>query len=151
MRITTLSVFAGATMALATPALATGGFGCTAEDANLTFNADAAMSRGMGGMIINLTASVAIGMEGIPADFRSLTLDDALTHSWVDGDELKLQFYAERQAEPFASLDLTVETKIVEEGAYRGTYALAVFAEPPESDPDRDMWLAEGVVTCFVE
>jgi hypothetical protein len=140
-----------ATLAAATPALATGGFGCSAEDDSVSFHADAEMSRGMGGVIINFSASLAISLDGVPEDMRRLSLDQAMTHSWIDGDELKLQFYTERQAEPFASVDFTVETKMIEEGEYRGTYALAVFAEPPESDPDHDMWLAEGDVTCFVE
>ncbi|MCB1500716.1 MAG: hypothetical protein KDK07_13160 [Bauldia sp.] len=109
------------------------------------------MSRGMGGVFLNLSASVVIAMAGVPEDMRRLTLDDAMTHSWIDGDELKLQFYVERQAEPFASVDLTVETEAVEEGEYRGRYALAVFAEPAENDAGRDMWMAEGDVTCFVE
>jgi len=151
MRATTLSVLAAALTASATPAAATGGFGCETADPSVTFSAEASMSRGMGGVFIDFTASLAIALDGVPDDMRHLTLDGALTHSWIDGKALKLQFYTERQAEPFASLDFVVETEAVEEGTYRGSYSLAVFAVPSDHDTDRDMWMAEGAVTCFVE
>ena len=42
----------------------------------------------------------------VPDDLRNLPLDGMLIHSWLDGDEVKLQFYFERQDGEFASIDL---------------------------------------------
>lgn len=133
------------------PAAATGGFSCLAGDQSLSFKAEAATSRGMGGVILDLRASIAVKLEGISDDLRKVALDGALTHSWIDGDELKLQFYHERSVEPFGSLDLVVETAAVDEGAYRGHYALTIFDTPASEEADREMWTAEGYATCYAE
>jgi len=138
-------------LAAALPAAATGGFGCSAGDGSLRFKAESAMSRGMGGVFLDFRASLAIALEGISDDLRTLTLDDALTHSWIDGEALKLRFYHERQAEPFGSVDFIVDTAMVDEGTYRGHYTLTVFDAVPTGDADREMWTAEGYVTCYVE
>lgn len=127
------------------PAAASGGIGCEAEDASVKFSAESGVSRGMGGAFFNLKASLDIAMEGVPADLRKLTLDDALTHSWLDGDELKLQFYVERQEGDFASVDFIVETTTIEEGSTAGTYVLTVYGSGAEA------LSAEGRVSCIVE
>ena len=56
--------------------------------------------------------STCPSMAGISDDLRNLPLDGMLIHSWLDGDEVKLQFYFERQDGEFASIDLTVETEM---------------------------------------
>jgi hypothetical protein len=148
MRLVLAAFVLAATIA---PAAATGGIGCAAEDANIRFDAEAAVSRGMGGVFLNFRSAAELMMPGVPDDLRRLTLDDALTHSWLDGDEVKLQFYVERQEAAFASVDLAVETGQVEEGEYRGTYALVVYASPAEDGPEADRIEASGPVVCYVE
>lgn len=139
-----------AVIAASVPAAASGGLGCEAEDANLRFSIDTAVSRGMGGAFFNLRASLDIAVEGVPDDLRKLTLDDALTHSWLDGDEVKLQFYVEREEGDFASVDFTVETRAAgEDGEHRGDYALTVFAAGSGGDPQT--LSAQGAVACMVE
>jgi hypothetical protein len=132
------------------PAAASGGLGCEAEDQSLKFAAESGVSRGMGGAFFNLKASLDIAMEGVPDDLKALTLDEALVHSWLDGDELKLQFYVERQEGDFASVDFVVETAMVEEGEYRGGYALTIFAARP-GEPEAETRVVAGEVVCFVE
>ena len=143
----TLPVLAGATL----PAAASGGFSCMAGDESLRFAAESGLSRGMGGVFLNFRARLDITLEGISEELKSLTLDEALTHSWIDGDELKLQFYHEAPDEPFRSVDFVIETAAVDEGAYRGHYTLTIFETTSSDDADGEMWTAEGYVTCYAE
>src|SRR5215207_8605684 len=91
MRHTAIAL--AAVIAGVAPAAATGGLGCEAEDANLKFDVDTGVTRGMGGPFLNFHAALDIAMAGVPDDLRKLALDDAMTHSWLDGKEVKLQFH----------------------------------------------------------
>ena len=135
-----------ALFAAAAPAAASGGLWCDAEDQSLEFHAETGVSRGVGGGFFNLRGSLDIAKQGVPEDLRKLSLDNALVHSWLDGDEAKLQFYFERQEGDFASVDFVVETKVIEEGAYAGEYLLTVFASP-HSEP----LSVQGHVACGAE
>lgn len=126
MRLAPIATAAAILAAFSTPAGATGGLGCEARDTNLSFAVDTAVARGMGGPFFEFHATLDLMMDGVPDDLRKLTLDEALTHSWLDGKELKLQFYVERQDGDYASIDFVVETTMVEEGEYRGGYLLTV-------------------------
>jgi hypothetical protein len=137
--------------AASVPAAASGGVGCEARDAHVDFKVDTAVSRGMGGQFFEFHASLAIALDGVPDDLRKLTLDEALTHSWLDGEELKLHFYVERPEGDFASLDFLVETERVEEGTYRGRYALNVFSSETPYAPEPVESSAAGEVVCYVE
>src|SRR5690606_19024048 len=127
-----------------------GGIACEAGDANLTFATQIGVTRGSGGFF-SIRTMLELAMPAIPDDFRKLTLEDALLHSWVDGDEIKLQFYLERLEGDFASLDFVVETTMMEEGDYRGGYVLTVFEARDDMDPDLGRWEARGAVQCMAE
>ena len=105
----------------------------------------------MGGPFFNFHATLDLAMDGVPDDLRKLTLDDALTHSWLDGKEVKLQFYVERQDGDYASVDFVVETAMVEEGLYRGGYILTVVTPETPYAPDPAERSATGEVVCYVE
>jgi hypothetical protein len=151
MRAIAIAVFAIAAAAVTGPAAASGGIGCEASDQSLTFEVGIGVSRGTGGAFFNLKATLDIAMEGVPEDLKHLTLDDALVHSWLDADELRLQFYTERQEGDFASVDFTVETRSAEEGSTAGEYILTVFETRSGQEPDMETWSAQGRVTCIVE
>jgi hypothetical protein len=138
-------------LAGAGPADATGGLGCEAKDANVVFAVDTAVTRGMGGAFFEFHATLDLAMDGVPDDLRKLTLDEALTHSWLDGEELKLQFYVERPEGDYASIDFLVETAMVEEGEYRGGYVLTVVTPETPYAPDPEVRSATGDVICYVE
>ncbi len=148
MRITpiVLAILAAGTV----PAAASGGLGCEAEDANVAFTVESGVSRGMGGAFFNFRGALTVAVPGVPEDLRRIDLGNALTHSWLDGEAVKLQFYTERMEGDFASLDLLVETDSVDDGMYRGRYVLVVYgADTP--DPDSDRVSVTGAVECFVE
>lgn len=133
------------------PAAASGGLGCEASDLSLKFVVETAVSRGMGGAFFNLRASLDVAMEGVPDDLRKLTLDEALVHSWLDGEEVKLMFYMEREDGEFATVDFVVETSQVREGEYRGDYIFTAFEVRPDSESGFAAWAAQGHVLCLVE
>jgi hypothetical protein len=141
-----VTAFAGVT-----PAAASGGLACEARDANVSFTVDTAVSRGMGGAFFEFHAALDIMMDETPDDLRKLALDEALTHSWLDGKDLKLQFYFERPEGDFASIDFVVEAAMVEEGEYRGGYVLTVVTPETPYAPDPSERSATGVVVCYVE
>ena len=133
-------------IAAVAPAAASGGLWCDAKDANVTFEATAGVTRGTGAFF-QLKGTLDVAIEEIPEDLRNLPLDGMLIHSWLDGDEVKLQFYFERQDGEFASIDLTVETEMVDEGEYRGGYVLTILESRP-SEPELGQWSAQGEATC---
>ncbi|MFN0192504.1 MAG: hypothetical protein ACKVP5_11110 [Aestuariivirga sp.] len=122
----------------ASPAYATGGLGCTIDDANLTLNVDTAVSRGMGGVFLNLKAEAVIKAKEAPEPLRKLTLDSALVHHWYTNREIKLAFYKETETGEHASVDITIETTMPEgadeDAEYVGTYELSIFAAGANSD-----------------
>jgi len=137
-------------LAAAAPAVASGGIGCEATDQNLSFQTDIGMTRGSGGFF-SIRTALDVALPGIPDDLRKLSLENALLHSWVDGDEIKLHFYVERQEGPFASLDFVIETTMMEEGDYRGGYVLTVYEAQDDMAPDSGRWTAEGGIDCMAE
>ncbi|NJM29355.1 MAG: hypothetical protein HC855_03880 [Rhizobiales bacterium] len=137
---------------LALPARATGGLGCSIDDANLKLTADTAVSRGMGGQFINFTASAEILAKEAPEDMRKLTLDKALIHHWYTGREIKLSFYSERNDNNFASIDIAIETTLPEgaeeDADFQGTYDLSIFAAP-QGGGDAAATVYTGKATCL--
>jgi hypothetical protein len=120
---------------LAGEAHATGGLSCTVDDANMSLNADTAVSRGMGGQFISFKAEAEIKAREVPDALRKLTLDSALIHHWYTGNEIKLSFYKETEAGDHASVDISIETKLPEgaeeDAALEGEYELRIFGAPP--------------------
>jgi hypothetical protein len=135
----------------AAPALATGGFSCSIDDANLRFDTQSALGRGMGSPIIKLEAAGNILLKGTPADFARLDLSKHLVHSWMLHPDLRLHFYRERDNDKsHASLELVISaTSADDEGNAVGTYQLTVFST--DDVADGATLEATGKVTCTVE
>lgn len=152
MRLLPASGLAAAAMLtfLAAPAAASGGIGCEARDAAVVLDIGIGVSRGGGGFF-NVSGALDIASADLPADLAALQLGDKLIHSWLDGDELKLQFYHERSEGDFATITLVVEAEATEEGTYGGTYSVAVFGIAPAPGSTVDTWSISGPVLCYVE
>jgi hypothetical protein len=140
-------------LACATPAFATGGFSCSADDANLQFSAESALGRGMGSPILGLKAIATLKGAGLPSDLAKLTLDKNLVHSWMAGDALNLHFYLEREGDkPHAYVELVIITAVTpDEIETKGTYALTVFEAEPAGQSESKTMEAKGAVTCSIE
>lgn len=123
------AVVAAVLFLCATGARATGGFACSIEDSNLKFDAQSAFSHGLGEQLVNFRAEAEVRAEGTPEPLRKLKLDDALAHSWLYGQELKLRLYRETAAGPHGFVEIIVETRSPGEDDtdYEGTYKLIIF------------------------
>jgi hypothetical protein len=132
------------------PASASGGIGCEARDARVALDIGIGVTRGSGGFF-SVAGTLEITSTDLPGDLASLALGDLLIHSWLDGEELKLQFYHERNEGEFASLDLLIEAERIDEGTYAGPYVVTVFGVDAASGSTGDTWSVEGSVLCYVE
>jgi hypothetical protein len=136
---------------LAGPAAATGGFSCRADDATVRFRIGAAMTRGMGGGFLNLTGRLEIRSQEIARDLRSTPLRAShIAQRWLDAQDFRLQLYWER-SDPHGFVDFVLRTRAVEEGDYRGEYALTVFDVAGSTDSTGRRLERRGTVTCSVE
>jgi hypothetical protein len=139
---------------LAVPAHATGGFSCSIEDSNLTFEANAVVPHGMGGPFLQLQTSTKITLAEAPADFQQPDLNASLVHHWISGTEFNLLFYKEREGDqPYAHVELTIETDAdpEEESTYKGTYTLDLMYMKNPGDSEATIKNVTGSVSCFLE
>ena len=68
-------------------------------------------------------------VPGTPAPLRKLNLAEALVHSWLYGDDLKLRLYRETDSGPHGYVEIIIETRSRDEDdtEYEGTYKLIIF------------------------
>lgn len=153
IRVSGLALLLGSLLASG-PALATGGFQCSADDASISFQASSALGRGMGSPIINLEAKVQPKIAGTPGDLRDIDMSQKLVHSWMAGEDIRLHFYMEREGDkPHGGVELVVMAKATgDEISYEGTYDLTVFfTEPPADGIEAKYLKATGKVACDAE
>lgn len=136
------------------PSLATGGFSCSVDDENLSFETESALGRTSGSPILNLKALAKPKMKGTPNDLLELDLTAHLAHSWINHPDFRLQFYLEREGEtPHGTFELLLITKASDdEGTYEGEYNMTIFyTEPPAAQTEGAYLKATGKVKCFIE
>lgn len=137
----------------AVPALASGGFHCEILDDGVDITIDGGTSRSIPGRPFNFAANAEIDLPGTPDDYRAVDLSEALAQYWILGEELRLQLYQEREADPFGWIDIVVETAQTddeEEWMFHGTYALQIGEVPPDGG-DTVIIEASGTAACSVE
>jgi hypothetical protein len=135
------------------PAFATASLTCGASDANLVFSAASPVGRGMGGPIINLEAASDILLKDVPSDLAKLDLSKHLVHSWLEGPDIRLHFYREREGNaPHGYVELTIKTVVKEEdGLAEGDYVLTVFSMDAAAGSEGKTLQATGKATCSLE
>lgn len=114
-------------------AWATGDLGCEISDENLKFDFNTLINRGTGLFLDGATHFETARLE-VPPELRKL--DQAkfqLIHSWYEGDEIRLLFYAEHQDNKvdFASVKLTLLAKTDANDDFVGSYVLSVDGSKP--------------------
>lgn len=138
---------------LCTPftASATGNLDCVIRDENLDFVFESLFSYSLNTPLFQPKASFE---SKNPKTFPALkTLDMEklrLIQQWVEGKDLRLQFYAETDGDnvPFASVKLSIETVVGEdEIQYDGTYRLEIAPAVTPGVESQSIRL-EGKATC---
>ena len=117
-----------ACLSLASPALASGGVSCTADDRGAKFSIGSPVGRSTGGALYQFAGEIELRGPNVAEDFRKITLTrEHLTQSWFDARDLKMHVHFEREAEPHGTVDLTVETRgNAEAETWRGRYTLSI-------------------------
>jgi len=139
----------------AVEAAASGGLGCEASGEAAKIELQSGVTRGMGGPTFNFRGELAILDPNVAEDLRKTSFEDRhLAQYWLDGEELRLILYREREGEGgFGSVQLTVRTKAFgepDEGSFGGTYEIEVFDVGESGGEGRTLTLS-GEVTCFAE
>lgn len=134
------------------PAHASGGFSCEAQDASVKFEAGGGMGRSVGASLFNFNGEINVKLKGAPADFRDVKLKDSdVSQRWIDGKEVRLQLYREREEGLFGYVNLEILTKRVDEGSYVGRYELTISHVESEKATEAKTFKARGKVKCMTE
>ncbi len=147
-----LSIVTMATLFLASGAHASGGFGCDADDKQVSFLFESGVTRGMGSPVFNFRGNVEIKAKAVAADLRTLEFDGAhLAQYWSEDGQLNLVIYREREGDkPHGYVQIVIRTKGDEEGM-SGSYELTAFDGVDEATPEGKTYSASGKVECIVE
>ncbi len=137
-------------------ASASGGLTCSADDKAVKFELMAGVTRGMGGPVFSLQGGVEILDRTVAEDLRKLSFERShLAQYWLDGEELRLLLYRERDGDKaHGFVELIIRTKVKgeeDEGVYDGTYELQVFDTGDASSAEGKTQSITGAVSCFVE
>jgi hypothetical protein len=135
-----------------TSAQASGGVSCDAKDASVEFEAGGGLGRSVGGSLFNVNGEIKVKLKGVPADFRELKFKDSdVSQRWIDGKEVRLQLYREREEGLFGYVNLEILTKRVDEGSYVGRYELTISHLESEKATEAKKFTARGKVKCMTE
>ena len=147
------SIACMAAIMFVTPALASGGFSCEADDASAKFTIEAGLSRGAGNGLFNFRGELELTGKDVAEDFRKSVFDQGnLMQHWIDGKDLRLELYRERSGDkPFAELTLLIEAVLVEEGSYAGPYSLRLMDMTGDTSGEGRTVTIEGKASCIAE
>lgn len=143
-------LFTAIAMLCASPAMATGGFGCEADDDKATVTLEALATHGMGSPILRFRGLVELKNADVAADLRS-TEFEGLAQYWSHDDELRLLAYKERNSTTeFGSVQLVVKTKFEDDGDLVGRYSVEITDVDQKTAENRSVMI-EGDITCMLE
>lgn len=130
---------------------ASGALWCSVDDHQVAFQLDAGVTRGLGGPTFNFRGNLEIKSRPAGDDMRKTTFEDQnLAQYWLDGEELRLLVYREREAkDSYGSVQLTILTKAKDESDYEGRYTLSVYDGSTGADYDPVEF--KGTVSCGAE
>ena len=130
-------------------ASATGNLDCSISDQNLDFVFESLFSYSLNTPLLQPKVSFESKNAKTSASLKKLEIDKLhLIQQWVEGKDLRLQFYAETESVPFAAVKLSIETTVDEdEISYSGKYRLEI---TPEVVPDKESEVIklEGKAAC---
>ncbi|MBX9454912.1 MAG: hypothetical protein KL863_02140 [Rhizobium sp.] len=126
----TLASMALAALLFAAPldARATGDLGCEIADQNLKFDFTTLINRGTG-LFLGGDARFETARPEVAEPLRKLDHSRLqLVHSWYEGNEIRLLFYAEHQDDKidFASIRLTIITSTNANDDFVGSYTFTI-------------------------
>lgn len=134
-------------------AQASGGISCTQASGEHVVDIGAGVTHGMGGPVFELAGHIEVADPSAAPDLARTTFTrEHLAQYWLDGRELRLLLYREREGDaPHGYAELTILTEADDdEETYAGTYALTLFDTVDGESEGRTLEYA-GAVSCSVE
>ena len=141
-------------LATGSPAHASAGVDCHAEDATLSLRLGAAFGRARGAGVANFGADLDIRLPQAPPELRVLHLERAaLVQSWWHIGTLNFHLQHRQREHPFGSVDLVIETTRQgdDENRYAGRYLLSLAVAPAGSDVADPALELRGDVICTAD
>ena len=137
---------------LTSAAVASGGIGCEGSAGKMRFSIESGVTRGMGNPVFQFKGTIATSDKAIQPDLRKVEVtDEHLAQYWLDGKELKMVVYREREAGDHGYVQLTMITRAKEEGTYAGRFDVSYFESKDIAAPEGKTIEVSGKVNCFVE
>lgn len=135
------------------PAVASGGFSCSAEDEKLRLDVNGGISRGMGSAVFSLQGELELHGDALADDLRRTEFERAhLAQYWLDGSELRLVLYREREGEgPHGYAEVTLKAMLSKGGFYAGDYVIDLFDMTGSANNEGKTARFEGQVSCSAE
>ncbi|MBL8581744.1 MAG: hypothetical protein JNL61_05880 [Rhizobiaceae bacterium] len=140
-------------LAIAGPVQASGGLNCEAKDKAAELSISSGITRGMGSPLFNFNGDVRVAGKKVAADLARTTFgDDHVAQYWLDGEDLRLVLYRERDAgKPHGYVEVTILANAAgEENTFAGDYAITIYDGVDGTSEGRTVNLG-GRVDCFVE
>jgi hypothetical protein len=141
-----------ALLAVATPARATIGFACSADDKAAVIAVNGAYGTSLGSGMASFSGNIEIRLNDMPAEMKKLHLDHRhVSQHWFIGRDLNILTRWDRpEGEPFGEVLLIVETHRgnAEESPYRGRYRLQVHLAPVKPGGEMQIVKAAGRISC---
>jgi hypothetical protein len=133
------------------PAFASGGLSCDAEDEAVKISIGGGVTRGMGGSLFSFEGFVELRSAAVPEDRRHAPFQrEHVAQYWLDERSLNLRLYRERGADMphgYVELALMTQAGVDDEGTYGGRYELTIY----DVDRNEGELRLEGPVSCMVE
>lgn len=114
---------------------------------------ESGITRGMGSPVFDLRGQIEIFDRAVAEDLRKMSFDGGhLAQYWLDGEELRLIVYREREADkPHGYVEVIVKTRSGEDGDYIGQYSVTVFDMAVAQGGEGKTFNYSGRATCLVE
>jgi hypothetical protein len=142
-------------LSAATAGHAAGAFDCSGGSGAFHIEATLAVGPAAGGPIANAGGRLDILTRRLPSDLETVTLDrEALVHHWLEGDQVNLHFYKERDAgRPFGYVEAVITTRKQGKGEadYAGRFRLKVSYLKKDGDATPVEFMTTGWVHCAAQ
>lgn len=126
-----------ALLAPTAPAFAIGGLHCEGENGSVSFLVSSGLAHGRGHTLLGFGGDVTTGFATISPELRHFGFAyDDIVQWWHDDQQMNFQLYAQRTAPPHGDVEVTIETRLVEDGIYDGHFRLLSSESPQDGRPD---------------
>ena len=141
---------AAALALLPTVASATGGVGCSINDANMDFGFEALFGYGSDSPLFQVQAQIDVKSDKVPPSLKKVEMDGTyLKQQWFEGKDIKLLLFAETKegAAPYGSVKLVVEAVQADDDelSYPGSYVLTLQNGPSD---EHEPVVLKGKIEC---